>query len=70
MCPELGCFQSHRESGFLFLRDAELIEDSSVSGGNCQRMKPKDKIILEKKREKKSPLLSKLRDPTISDARP
>lgn len=42
MCPELGCFQSHWESGFLFLRAADLIEDCSVGGGNCQRMKPKD----------------------------
>lgn len=42
MCRELGCFQSHWKSGFLFLRDAELIEDSSVSGGNCKRMKLKD----------------------------
>lgn len=70
MCPELGCFQSHWENGFLFLRAAELIEDSGVSGGNCQRMKPKDENHPGEEEEKKSPLLSKLRDPTISDARP
>lgn len=65
MCPELGCFQSHWKSGFLFQRDAELIEDSSVSGGNCQRMNPKDKIILEKRKKNPDYCLSSETQPSL-----